>query len=810
MHFSCSPPNHPRSAFSAMLAGKAAGGKDEASRSSSRIAHKAQVEKDKQDAEDLVASKEAAEELEQQLAAKKAEALAQLESGAKAAGAEEETVQEAPDKQRTEMEGLCQALRNPDLRKKLEALAKWSKEASRLSLLTRDASEAASRLLNAEARKLYEARVERERSAAEAASPKPAQRKPRRAATPKRAGRKGVAEEEPPESPASGEIAVLLAECDASSMEEGMAKAQLRRRLDVACYTPNQLKQMLAEVGCTAYLHVCTHVVRAAKGTGSPPALDGTSGSRFLSTDIEEMIGHLDGEEKPASAGGSRAELEGLPCSQALFSSVEPSVRVGELVRQGIELIGCKGSEDPEMAAELFEHALVQLGLQPEQLRPAAAGARAARSHLLAIRGGSLPSSGAGGNTEAPSNGVSSSDKGETSEMMDMLGQCLGKTPPDGKAAMHEETAHIRMARVAADGGARETLALLATDSVLRSEGQLAQQLTRAQMAHSTLKELLHQSNLNKMPTGAIRVRGVLIGVADMRVVASQAQKVQAMAYKALAPRIQTMCPPSLVANGAVSAMLESVWFQQLGGAASTSSFKLQSLVKDGMSVPSLQGKKLSPEASMRMLISGMPAIAAAQGVSNPDDTTAQQVAARLTTLAGYNPQRVQHGTQMIIAPFLGQLERLQQTFEQGNGDLPTFQDAWEVVCATPAVKKYIENYDEADITGDESPGMMQQRMEAMEKQLKAALEATAKAQRDVSGLKQRGQVTEPKPDGKPTTKPGAKLATLTAKSSLSDDEWAALSKEEKRELKQARKAFAEERKASREAGKEEAAEEEE
>ena len=101
---------------------------------------------------------------------------------------------------------------------------------------------------------------------------------------------------------------------------------------------------------------------------------------------------------------------------------------------------------------------------------------------------------------------------------------------------------------------------------------------------------------------------------------------------------------------------------------------------------------------------------------------------------------------------------------------------------------------------------MMQQRMEAMEKQLKAALEATAKAQRDVSGLKQRGQVTEPKP----TTKPGAKLATLTAKSSLSDDEWAALSKEEKRELKQARKAFAEERKASREAGKEEAAEEEE
>ena len=208
----------------------------------------------------------------------------------------------------------------------------------------------------------------------------------------------------------------------------------------------------------------------------------------------------------------------------------------------------------------------------------------------------------------------------------------------------------------------------------------------------------------------------------------------------------------------------------------------------------------------MRMLISGMPAIAAAQGVSNPDDTTAQQVAARLTTLAGYNPQRVQHGTQMIIAPFLGQLERLQQTFEQGNGELPTFQDAWEVVCATPAVKKYIENYDEADITGDESPGMMQQRMEAMEKQLKAALEATAKAQRDVSGLKQRGQVTEPKP----TTKPGAKLATLTAKSSLSDDEWAALSKEEKRELKQARKAFAEERKVSREAGKEEAAEEEE
>jgi hypothetical protein len=70
--------------------------------------HKAQVEKDKRDAEDLVASKEAAEELEQQLAAEKAEALAQLESGAKAAGAEEETVQEAPDKQHAEMEGLRQ------------------------------------------------------------------------------------------------------------------------------------------------------------------------------------------------------------------------------------------------------------------------------------------------------------------------------------------------------------------------------------------------------------------------------------------------------------------------------------------------------------------------------------------------------------------------------------------------------------------------------------------------------------------------------------------------------------------------------
>ena len=36
MHFSCSPPNHPRSAFSAMLTGQAAGGKDEASRSEMR------------------------------------------------------------------------------------------------------------------------------------------------------------------------------------------------------------------------------------------------------------------------------------------------------------------------------------------------------------------------------------------------------------------------------------------------------------------------------------------------------------------------------------------------------------------------------------------------------------------------------------------------------------------------------------------------------------------------------------------------------------------------------------------------------
>ena len=43
----------------------------------------------------------------------------------------------------------------------------------------------------------------------------------------------------------------------------------------------------------------------------------------------------------------------------------------------------------------------------------------------------------------------------ETSSMMDMLGHALGKTPADGKAAMHEEMAHTRLARVAADGGAR-------------------------------------------------------------------------------------------------------------------------------------------------------------------------------------------------------------------------------------------------------------------------------------------------------------------------------------------------------------------
>ena len=48
--------------------------------------------------------------------------------------------------------------------------------ASRLSLLAREVSEAANRLLNEEAKKLYEARAERERSAAEAAAPKPAQR----------------------------------------------------------------------------------------------------------------------------------------------------------------------------------------------------------------------------------------------------------------------------------------------------------------------------------------------------------------------------------------------------------------------------------------------------------------------------------------------------------------------------------------------------------------------------------------------------------------------------------------------------------
>ena len=60
-------------------------------------------------------------------------------------------------------------------------------------------------------------------------------------------------------------------------------------------------------------------------------------------------------------------------------------------MRQGIEILGCKTSADDELAAELFENALAQLGFEPEQMRTSVSGARAARSHLLALQGGLKP-----------------------------------------------------------------------------------------------------------------------------------------------------------------------------------------------------------------------------------------------------------------------------------------------------------------------------------------------------------------------------------------------------------------------------------
>ena len=171
--------------------------------------------------------------------------------------------------------------------------------------------------------------------------------------------------------------------------------------------------------------------------------------------------------------------------------------------------------------------------------------------------------------------------------------------------------------------------------------------------------------------------------------------------------------------------MVTAVWFQQVGNASSSSStsFKIQSLIKEGTQTPSLQGKKLSDASSMKMLLSGVPALAVAQMASNPADTSAQRVAARVTSLAGFRPERVQHGTQLVIAPFLEKLESMQLRFETGCGELPTFQAAWDEVLATPVVKKYIEMYEEAHIVGDEPSSALQQRVESMEKQLKTALE---------------------------------------------------------------------------------------
>ena len=95
-------------------------------------------------------------------------------------------------------------------------------------------------------------------------------------------------------------------------------------------------------------------------------------------------------------------------------------------------------------------------------------------------------------------------------QMVDLLAQSIGKTPADGIAAMKEETGHLRLARVAVNSAARETLARLSSDDVLRSEERLEKELTAAQSVHPSLRELLHHSNLNKLPTGGVAAGGVV------------------------------------------------------------------------------------------------------------------------------------------------------------------------------------------------------------------------------------------------------------------------------------------------------------
>jgi hypothetical protein len=175
--------------------------------------------------------------------------------------------------------------------------------------------------------------------------------------------------------------------------------------------------------------------------------------------------------------------------------------------------------------------------------------------------------------------------------------------------------------------------------------------------------------------------------------------------------------------------------------------------------------------------------------------------------LAGYIPTKVQHGTQLIIAPFLVRIERMHQLFEMGCGELPTFQAAWDEVCETPVVKKYIEVFNEVDLAGEEVPAAMQQRLEAMEKQLKVAMESADKARQEVKSIKQRGaEPTKPKvPAGGEQV---SEKAMQMARTPLSDAKWAELSGAEKWEVKQARKALAAEKKAEKEAKGDDADEE--
>ena len=751
---------------------------------SARIAALAQKKKDEQEGADLVEAAAAAEKLEMEKAEAAAKESVQVPEVEIEDTLAPDEVSTDTDERSTELALMRQLIRDPDTMKMKLALDKWVVEvAARKEFKQREA--------------LAEVRGQETLLRAVRPNAPKAVRKLRATPTLKRGPKKALVADQFDTVPmdneglrkagaeryrGADEFSKFLEGCRAGELATGLKKVGIQSSEDVACFTPLQLQQALAGVGCNAGLHHCTYAVKAAK-SAPPASLDGTAGSRFVSTDINELMGALGDEEAEEEAEKPRAELWGLPLAQALFERAEQSTTAITLVRQGIEILGCKTSADDELAAELFENALAQLGFEPEQMRTSVSGARAARSHLLALQGGLKPALDVENKTS--SSGSEEPEK-ETSSMMDMLGHALGKTPADGKAAMHEEMAHTRLARVAADGGARQALSRMVSDDVLRSEERLASQLTTAMSAHASLNELLHQSNLSKPPSGAIKVGAVLVSVSDIRNVAAMAQKVQAMAFKALASKIVTMCPPSLVASGGVPAMLESVWFQQLGGSAGTSAFKLQTLIKDGTVVPSLQGKKLSPEASTRMLLSGMPCLAAAQGVSNPGDTTAQQVAARLTSLAGHNPQRVQYGTQLIIAPFLVRLERMQQTFEQGCGELPTFQAAWDEVRATPLVKKYIESYEEADIAGlagDETSAAVQQRLETMEKQLKSALELAAKAQNAVSNLKQLRQGDKP-PGGQPAL---AQKPAVTKVKNLSQEEWDALTKEEKWALKEAR-----------------------